>query len=171
MLRRSGLKPKAPPRREAKQIDYTPRPRAPAQASAALITPPRPVPKAGVDRSQAYRDLARGRPCMMALPGVCCADPATTVLAHSNRSIHGKGGALKASDAVGAVWACWSCHAWLDSGSASAAQKEAAHEAAFGRQVAALEALAADILARSRDREAARWALERIAAFSAARSP
>lgn len=45
-MKRSGFKSKLPPRREAKQITYTPRPRAPAVALA--ITAPQihvPVPK------------------------------------------------------------------------------------------------------------------------------
>lgn len=40
-MRRSGFKPKAPARRPAKQIDYTPRPRATAQALA--IAEPRSI--------------------------------------------------------------------------------------------------------------------------------
>lgn len=140
MLRRTGFKPKGWQPREAKQVDYDPRPRAPAVASA-LINPREPVPKRNYWRSPAYRAMAQDKPCMLAVPGVCCRDWSTTVLAHSNRGADGKGGAIKACDSR-AVWACAACHAWLDQGPAPAAQKEAAWEAACVRQVAALEGIA-----------------------------
>lgn len=140
MLRRTGFKPKGWQPREAKQVDYDPRPRAPAVASA-LISPRAPVPKRDYWRSPAYRAMAQDKPCMLAVPGVCNRDWSTTVLAHSNRGADGKGGAIKASDHA-ACWACFACHHWVDAGPAPAAQKEAAWEAAFARQVVALEEIA-----------------------------
>ena len=61
---------------------------------------------------------ARGRECMIRLPGICNYDSSTTVLAHLNMSgISGRG--IKAPDQLGA-WACSACHAVIDSNGASA---------------------------------------------------
>lgn len=58
------------------------------------------------------RQLARDKPCMIRLPGICNRDPATTVLAHYRLiSISGLG--IKAPDILGA-WACYDCHAVVD---------------------------------------------------------
>ena len=58
------------------------------------------------------RQAARGRQCMVRLPGVCNGDPSTTVLAHIRRG--GVGGmGLKPPDLVG-VWACSDCHSEID---------------------------------------------------------
>jgi hypothetical protein len=56
-----------------------------------------------------YRKLARGRPCMAQIPGVCQGGTETTVLAHLNVP----GLNVKAPDIHGA-WCCCMCHAWLD---------------------------------------------------------
>jgi hypothetical protein len=61
----------------------------------------------------AITDSARGRECLLRLPGVCCGDAAKTVWAHSNSSRHGKGGALKAHDVFG-CYACYDCHMVFD---------------------------------------------------------
>lgn len=59
------------------------------------------------------RQLARGKPCQVRIPGVCCGRDDTTVLAHLNMSgISGRG--LKAPDFLGA-WACFECHRCIDS--------------------------------------------------------
>lgn len=52
---------------------------------------------------------AKGQPCDVRIPGVCCGDSSTVVLAHLN----GGGMAMKHSDIHGA-YACRTCHAWLD---------------------------------------------------------
>lgn len=58
------------------------------------------------------RDLARDRPCMVRLPGICNGDPATTVLAHYRMAgICGTG--QKPPDECSA-WACSSCHDEID---------------------------------------------------------
>jgi hypothetical protein len=54
------------------------------------------------------RNLARGRQCTIRLPGICCGDPDTTVLAHY-RLIGISGMGLKSPDLFGA-WACSACH-------------------------------------------------------------
>ena len=58
------------------------------------------------------RKLARGKSCMVRLPGICNHDPATTVLAHYR--LGGTCGAgMKPSDWQGA-WACSACHDAVD---------------------------------------------------------
>lgn len=65
------------------------------------------------------RKIARDKPCMVRIPGVCNGDSATTVLAHLRMAgITGTG--LKAPDLLGA-WACSDCHSYVDS------NKEEAH--------------------------------------------
>ena len=57
------------------------------------------------------RKAARGRECMIRLPG-CAGDPATVVLAHYRLSgLCGMG--VKPPDLVGA-WACHACHDRVD---------------------------------------------------------
>lgn len=59
------------------------------------------------------RKLARDRPCMVRVPGICNGDNATTVLAHYRLSgVSGMG--FKAPDVCGA-WCCSACHTWVDS--------------------------------------------------------
>ena len=53
------------------------------------------------------RKLAKGRDCMLRLPGICNSNPETTVLAHIRRGFHGMG--IKPVDFC-AVWACSDCH-------------------------------------------------------------
>lgn len=58
------------------------------------------------------RDLARGQPCMIRIPGVCNGNQETTVLAHYRMAgICGTG--QKPPDECGA-WACSSCHDFVD---------------------------------------------------------
>lgn len=58
------------------------------------------------------RDLAREKPCLIRLPGICNFDPTTTVLAHYRLGgISGIG--LKSFDLLGA-WACSKCHEYVD---------------------------------------------------------
>lgn len=62
-------------------------------------------------RVPALLRLARGQPCCN-----CGAEDDTTVAAHSNWAIHGKGKSLKAHDIFHAHL-CYRCHSWLDQGS------------------------------------------------------
>jgi hypothetical protein len=58
------------------------------------------------------RKAAKGRDCMVRIPGVCNHNPETTVLAHIRLAgVSGMG--LKADDLLGA-WACSSCHEAID---------------------------------------------------------
>ncbi len=58
------------------------------------------------------RDQARGRDCLVRIPGVCNFDPATTVLCHYRMAgLSGMG--MKGPDICGA-WACSACHAYVD---------------------------------------------------------
>lgn len=62
--------------------------------------------------SQKLRDSARGQECTLRIPGVCCYDRETTVIAHL--PVPGfKGMATKVPD-VFAVMSCHTCHAQLD---------------------------------------------------------
>ena len=57
------------------------------------------------------RKLAKGKPCLVRLPG-CSHSTETTVLAHIRRA--GVGGmGMKPPDIIG-VWACSNCHDVLD---------------------------------------------------------
>jgi hypothetical protein len=64
-------------------------------------------------------------------------DDGTVCGAHSNQSIHGKGGKIKASDEFCASL-CNACHKWLDCGSASRESKNAMWNKAHLKTVAAL---------------------------------
>lgn len=61
--------------------------------------------------SKKIRDAARGEQCTLRIPGVCCHDNDTTVLAHPPVANGGMG--AKGSDVDGA-FACHQCHDVLD---------------------------------------------------------
>ena len=70
------------------------------------------------------RKLARGRDCMVRLPGICNFNPETTVLAHYR--MHGLSGiGMKSPDIFGA-WACSACHDEVDRRSRNMSESEAA---------------------------------------------
>jgi hypothetical protein len=165
-MKRSGFK-RAPRREPIERAE-----RAPAQAVATVkpirrgviapvtgFTPAKPKTKAM--RNSHLREMAQGRPCLLAVPGVCCGDWSTTVCCHSNLSIHGKGGARKAEDFFSA-WGCVSCHRWLDQGPADAVLKEMTFMRAHLAQVLEWRAIAFDTTQPERDRRAARWALDHL---------
>ena len=60
-------------------------------------------------RSRKLLDAARGEQCTMLLVGVCTADAATVIAAHSGRAIHGSGMGQKADD-IFIAFACRACH-------------------------------------------------------------
>ena len=63
-------------------------------------------------RSKAILQSAKGEYCTVQGPH-CNGNPDTTVWAHSNRQVHGKGMGIKAHDIFG-CYACSSCHDWID---------------------------------------------------------
>jgi len=73
-----------------------------------MITNPALLPKV---RSQALKDAAEGQPCSLRLPGICCHDNSTVVLAHLPGI--GKSMGSKVSDLHGA-FACHTCHTAID---------------------------------------------------------
>lgn len=58
------------------------------------------------------RELARGKPCMVRVSGICNHDTATTVLAHV-RMIGISAMSMKSPDFFGS-WACGACHEYVD---------------------------------------------------------
>lgn len=62
-------------------------------------------------RSKKLRDSARGEECTLRIPGVCCGDPETVVLAHA--PFGGKGMGMKPPDSWAAA-ACYRCHSVAD---------------------------------------------------------
>lgn len=121
-----------------------------------------PLPKTEPKRNPHLLAMANGMPCLMRVDGVCNGDKRTTVAAHSNLSIHGKAKGRKADDQY-SVWACAACHGWLDQGKAGAVEKERAFMAGHVRQVEAWRGIAThDPFIK--DRDAAQWALDQLAA-------
>jgi hypothetical protein len=60
------------------------------------------------------REIARGKECMIRLPGICNFNPETTVLCHY--SLAGESGrSIKSPDILGA-WGCSECHRISDGG-------------------------------------------------------
>lgn len=118
--------------------------------------------KTPVGRNRALLDMARGRECLLRVPGVCQGGTETTVAAHSNWACHGgKGMGRKASDAY-VVNACFACHSWLDQGPAPKAEKQMAFLRAHADQVQAWRRIERDPSETTRTRNAARWALEQL---------
>lgn len=111
-------------------------------------------------RDRALLDMAEQRECLLKVC-VPCDDMFSTVAAHSNQSIHGKGAMRKADDHY-SVWSCYACHVWLDQGGVPKAEKVAAFEQAHKRQVNAWRQIAADTSEPERFRKAARAAIERL---------
>jgi len=105
--------------------------------------------------------MARGRPCLFRIPGVCNFDPETTVACHSNSNAHGKAGARKADDEYSA-WGCFACHSHIDQGKGDATVKELAFMDAHLAQVSEWQAIADSAAAHPKDRAAARWALDHL---------
>lgn len=67
-------------------------------------------------RSRLILKAARGEQCTMQTPA-CNEDPETTIAAHSNWQMHGKGAGQKADDLF-VAFACSNCHHWLDTSGA-----------------------------------------------------
>ena len=120
-----------------------------------------PAPKTEPHRNAYLLAMARGKPCLFRVPGICNFDPATTVACHSNLSTHGKGGARKADDEYSA-WGCFACHSFVDQGRGDPVAKEMAFMFAHLSQVDEWRAIAGSAAADPRDRAAAAWALQHL---------
>jgi hypothetical protein len=155
MLRRTGFKRKV----------YV----APPSAPARRLTNPGVITRIGSDvtarpkteqhRNRNLLDLARGRWCLLRIPGICAGGGDTTVACHSNFSIHGKSGARKADDHWSA-WGCGACHTWLDQGPAPHAEKLNYFLAAMELQIPAWFSVTVSGESSATQRSAARWALD-----------
>jgi len=64
-------------------------------------------------RNEKITRFAKHRMCTIQIPGICNGNAATSVWAHSNQGIHGKGKGIKAHDFYGAI-ACSDCHDAVD---------------------------------------------------------
>lgn len=119
-------------------------------------------PKPEAHRNPHLLSMARGRYCLLRVPGVCIGGTETTVACHSNLSIHGKAGARKANDEFH-VPGCFACHRWLDQGPADGVLKAMTFMQAHLEQVSFWRALAADTTQLPpKDRTAAQWALDHL---------
>ena len=84
------------------------------------------------------RKSAKGEECTLRF--ACCNwRTDTTVWAHSNHSIDGKGMGIKARDEEGA-YSCYPCHLWLDGGYVGHASREEI-DVVFDRARAASQAI------------------------------
>lgn len=130
----------------------------------AVSTRVQAAPKTVAHRNRRLLDLARGKPCLLCVAGVCNGNWSTTVAAHSNWvDLGGKSGARKADDCF-SVWGCMACHTWLDQGGAATGEeKRAVFIAGMRRQVSAWHELERDVSQLAADRQACRWALELLA--------
>ena len=59
------------------------------------------------------RDYAKGKPCLIRIPGICNQNTETVVLCHL-RMAGITGGGQKSPDALGA-WGCSDCHTYCES--------------------------------------------------------
>ena len=122
---------------------------------------PAPAPKTEAYRDAALLEMAKDRPCLLMVLGVCSNCTETTVAAHSNLAIHGKGKSRKADDCY-SVWSCNACHCWLDQGASAGREKRFKFMAAHARQVLEWRRIASDLAEPARYRQAAMRALRRL---------
>ena len=113
-----------------------------------------------------YRDksllkLAQDQFCLLQVQNFCRGGSSSTVACHHNSAQSGKGMGIKASDAY-TVWGCFSCHQWLDQGSATKEEKEEAFQAAHIRQIEEWHKIANNIATRPWKVEAARNVLNHL---------
>lgn len=123
----------------------------------------KPISKTEAHRNPHLLAMARGKPCLFRLPGICNFDPETTVACHSNLGIHGKGGARKADDEYSA-WGCFACHAHIDQGGIDHSLAVLIFMEAHLAQVEEWRAIAGSRASEPRDRAAAHWALDHLGA-------
>ena len=116
-----------------------------------------------------YRDpdllkLAQGQPCILQALDNCLGESETTVAAHSNQLVHGKGRGLKAEDCY-SIWACSRCHSWLDQGKGSKIEKNAHFDDRWPYQVYEWKKIYLDPLKKAWKREAAKKVLKYLEVF------
>ena len=112
-------------------------------------------------RDKKLLELAEGMPCLLKVDPNCLGEGDTTVSAHSNLGIHGKGKSIKAEDCY-SVWACYHCHTWLDQGKAPKKEKETAWMIGFERQIDQWQEIADNPLIRPWKREAAQRVIKHL---------
>ena len=119
------------------------------------------LPKTEAKRNPHLLAMAKGKSCLLRVPGVCNNNPETTVAAHSNSHEHGKAGARKADDCY-SVWACYACHSWLDQG--QGAQNRQVADTLFDMALLKQMIEWGEIKdsGNAKDKAAAEWALEHI---------
>ena len=115
-------------------------------------------PKTVEQRNPHLLNMARGRPCLLHVPGICTGNRESVVACHSNWSVHEKGGARKADDHY-SVWGCGACHTWLDRSGTDGDLKQATFMRAHLDQVLAWRRIVSDMSNPPKDRAAAHWAL------------
>lgn len=135
------------------------------RGSYAAPAPAAAAPKTAQHRNSYLLSMARGRYCLLRVPGVCIGGTETTVACHSNLSIHGKAGARKANDEFH-VPGCFACHRWLDQGPTDGVLKAMTFMRAHLEQVDYWRAVVGDTAQPPRDRAAAQWALDHLNATS-----
>lgn len=139
---------------------------APASAKGIIerVVGPAPAqPKPEPRRNATLLEMARGRGCKFAIPGVCSFNRQTTVACHSNESAHGKAKARKADDCY-VVYGCMNCHSWYDTRPAARDVKRLAFQLAHLDQVLEWHRIAQDSQEPARFRKAAQWALRELGA-------
>lgn len=120
------------------------------------------LPKTVPQRNPHLLRMARKHGCQIRSEPECWLDDtSTTVGAHENSSVAGKGGARKADDHR-MVYACFWCHAAYDQGPASREEKRHLFAAALKRQIRLYEEIIKSHTTLPQDRKAAQWALERL---------
>lgn len=127
-------------------------------------------PKTVEQRNRHLLDMARGKHCLLHVPGICNGDRRTVVACHSNWGIHEKGGARKADDQY-TVYSCSACHEWLDRSGTDGDLKQATFMRAHLDQVLAWRRIVGDMSYTPKDRAAVHWALCLLEATPTGESP
>lgn len=117
------------------------------------------LPKTEAKRNPHLLAMAKGKLCLMEIPGICNHNPETTVAAHSNWHEHGKSLGRKADDQY-TVWACSDCHSYIDQNPETREIARHWWHKAWERQRAEWDKLTDS--KDPKDKAAAEWALQHI---------
>ena len=112
-------------------------------------------PKPVEHRNPALLAMARGKPCLFRIPGICTDNRATVVACHQNE---GKGMAIKQNDHMSAA-GCFACHTAYDQGPALRPVKREWFRVAHGRQILEWQRVVGDMSYTPKERAAVHWAL------------